>query len=106
MSTRRTGKFLSEAQFGCTDAIFAPRQLSETTIEYDEKIAMCFVDQEEAFDRVDRSLQWRVLEQYGVHGQLLDGIRALYRDSACTRDGTMEVFCWNPKTNRCILRRN
>ena len=73
---------LSEAQFGfrknrgCTYAIFALRQLSETTISYDENLAMCFVDQEKAFDRVDRSLLWRVLEQYGVHGQLWHGIRA------------------------------
>ena len=63
---------------GCTDAIFALRQISEKTIEYDDEQNIIFVDQEKAFDRVDRNLLKKILEDYNVHRQLLDSIRALY----------------------------
>ena len=52
--------FLSEAQMGfrkrrgCTDAIFALRQLSEKVIELDTEQNIVFVDQEKAFDREQR----------------------------------------------------
>jgi hypothetical protein len=66
---------------GCTDAIFALRQLSERAIEYDKDLHMVFVDQEKALDRVNRATLWRVLEDYGIRGQLLDNIRAMYANS-------------------------
>ena len=53
--------FLSEAQMGlrkgrgCTDTIFALRQLSEKTIENNKELNLVFVDQEKAFDRVNRN---------------------------------------------------
>ena len=42
---------------------------------------MAFINQKKAFDRVHREKLWAVLEDYGVHGELLDSIRALYADS-------------------------
>ena len=78
---------LSEAQMGfrkgrgCTDAIFALRQLSEKTIEYNKELNLVFVDQEKAFDRVDRNKLWQTLEEYSIRGQLLDNIRAIYANS-------------------------
>jgi hypothetical protein len=38
---------------------------------------MIFIDQEKAFDRVNRNNLWAILEDYGVQGQLLDIVRAL-----------------------------
>ena len=46
---------------GCTDAIFALRQLSEKTIEYNRELNLVFVDQENAFDRVNIHIFRRVL---------------------------------------------
>ncbi|KAI8504892.1 hypothetical protein Bbelb_170010 [Branchiostoma belcheri] len=92
---------LSEAQMGfrkgrgCTDAIFALRQLSEKAIEYNKELNLVFVDQEKAFDRVNREKLWTVLEQYNVNGQLLDNIRALYKNCMCavrTPNGLTDWF--------------
>ena len=66
---------------GCSDAIFALRQLSEKAIEYNRELNRVFVDQEKAFDRVNRDKLWRVLETYSVKGQLLDNIRANYTNN-------------------------
>ena len=56
--------FVSEAQKGfrkgkgCTDAIFALRQLSEKAIEHNRELIIVFVDQENAFDIVNRDKLW------------------------------------------------
>lgn len=92
---------LSKSQFGfrkgrgCTDAIFALRQLSEKTIEYGQELHLAFIDQEKAFDRVNRDKLWGILEDYGVRGELLDAVRALYRNSLCavrTKSGLTDWF--------------
>ncbi len=46
---------------------------------------------EKAYDRVDREAVWNVLKIYGVGGQLLEGIKAFYKEtSACVKvDGEL-----------------
>ena len=97
----KTEHLLSDAQFGfrkgrgCTDAIFALRQLCERAMEYNQDLHLVFVDQEKAFDRVNRDKLWKVLEQYDVKGQLLDNIRAIYansRSAVRTASGTSDWF--------------
>ena len=97
----KTEHLLSDAQFGfrkgrrCIDAIFALRQLCEGAIEYDQDLQLEFVDQEKAFYRVNRDKLWKVLEQYGVMGQLLDNIRAIHansRSAVRTASGTSDWF--------------
>ena len=63
--------------------------------EYDQDLHLVFVDQEKAFDRVSRDKLWKVLEQYGVMGQLLETIRAIYANSKSavrTASGTSDWF--------------
>ena len=63
---------------GCIDA-FVLKQIGEHTIEFHPDLMMVyFFDHEKAFDRVDRNRPWSALEGYGVHGRLLDSVRALY----------------------------
>ena len=92
---------LSEAQIGfrkrreCTDAIFVLKQLSEKAIEYNEELNLVFVDQEKAFDIVNRNKLWKTLAEYNVRGQLLDNIRAIYTNSMSairTQDGFTKWF--------------
>ena len=104
---------LSNAQFGfrkgkgCTDAIFALRQLSEKAIEYNQPIHLVFIDQEKAFDRVNRDKLWKVLEQYDIKGQLLDNIRAIYSNSKSAVRTTSGTSDWFPVTSGvrqgCVL---
>ena len=63
--------------------------------EYGRDLHLVFVDQEKAFDRVNRDKLWKVLEQYGIMGQLLDNIWAIYansRSAVCTASGTSDWF--------------
>ena len=92
---------LNIAQFGfrkgksCTDALFTLRQLSENTIEYDKQLNLAFIDQEKAFDRINRNKLWAILSEYGIQGQLLDNIRALYQKCSSvvrTSDGLTDEF--------------
>ena len=46
----------------------------------------CFVDLEQAYDRVPRDKLWKVLQEYGVNGQLLRAIKLFYcRPEVCVR---------------------
>ncbi|KAI8490975.1 hypothetical protein Bbelb_313940 [Branchiostoma belcheri] len=67
----------------CTDAIFALRQLNKKAVEYNRELNLVFVNQEKAFDRVNREKLWAALDQYNVSGQLFVNIRALYKNCKC-----------------------
>ena len=51
---------------GCSDQIFAVKQIVEKTIEKDRQMYMAFVDLEKAYDNVSREKLWKVLDEYGV----------------------------------------
>ncbi len=50
---------------------FALRQISEKTIEYNCDLYLVFVDQEKAFDRVNRDKLWQALEQYDINNNVM-----------------------------------
>lgn len=92
---------LSEEQMGfrknrsCTDAIFTLKQLIETHIEYNKELYIAFIDQEKAFDRVDRNLLWQIMAQYGVSEHLISLCKSLYsncRTTVKTSYGTSNPF--------------
>ena len=59
-----------------------------------------FVDQEKAFDGVNKDKLWKVLEQCGVMGQLLDNIRAIYANSRSAVRTASGPSDWFPVTSR------
>ena len=69
-----------------TNQIFTLKQIFEYYWEYGKHLFACFVDLEKAHDRVPRDILWKVLQEYGVGGQLLRAIKSLYcRPEVCVR---------------------
>ena len=68
------------------DQIFTLKQIFEKSWEYGKDLFTCFVDLEKAYDRVPRDKLWKVLQEYGVNGQLLCAIKSFYcRPKVCVR---------------------
>ena len=63
---------------GCTDMIFAARQLVEKCREHDDVLFMLFVDLRKAYDSVPRSALWKVLEKCGVPPVMLSIIQSIH----------------------------
>ena len=69
-----------------TDQTFTLKQIFEKSWEYGKDLFACFVDLEKAYDRVPRDKLWKVLQEYGVNGQLLRAIKSFYcRPEVCVR---------------------
>ena len=91
-------------EFRTTDNIFILRSLidkqRQTRLKGKAgKLYCCFVDFRKAFDTVPRAVLWKVLEELGVTGRILDVIKSLYAlDSAALRSsqGTSAIF-------RCLM---
>ena len=55
-------------------------------VQYGKDLFACFVDLEKAYDRVPQDKLWKVLQEYGVDGQLLRAIKSFYcRPEVCVR---------------------
>ena len=64
----------------------ALQQVIEKAWEYAQPVYISFVDLEKAYDRVDRSLMWGALKEYGVGDQLIRAVTSLYSQSrSCVR---------------------
>ena len=61
-----------------TEQFFTLKQIFEKSWEYGKDLLACFVDLEKAYDRVSRDKLWKVLQEYGVNGQLLRAIKSFY----------------------------
>ena len=69
-----------------TDQIFILKQIFEKSLELGKDLFACFVDLEKAYDRVPRDKHWKVLQEYGVNGQMLRAIKSFYsRSKVCFR---------------------
>ena len=87
-----TERFVREEQCGfrkgrgCVDQVFVMNQLIEKFGSKGKVLYASFMDLEKAYDRVNRSAMWKVLEQYGVSGKLLQAVKSFYVESeACVR---------------------
>ena len=71
---------------GCIDQVFVMRQLAERFECKGKDMYVAYMDLEKAYDRVDRNAMWRVLEMYGINGNLLRAVKSFYDGSdACVR---------------------
>jgi len=44
---------------------------------------VAFVDFRKAFDMVNRNAMWKILQQYGIHGNMYRILQAMYRNVTC-----------------------
>ena len=69
-----------------TDQIFTLKQIFGKFWEYGKDLFACFVNLITAYYRVPRDKLWKVLQEYGVNGQLLRAIKSFYcRPEVCVR---------------------
>ena len=77
---------LEDGQCGFRPSRSTTDQIFEKSWEYGKDLFACFVDVEKAYDRVPRDKLWKVLQEYGVDGQLLCAIKSFYcRPEVCVR---------------------
>ncbi len=65
--------------------------LVEEYLGKDRKLYAAFMDFEKAYDKVGKETLWNVVKIYGVGGQLMEGIKAFYKEAnACVKiDGQL-----------------
>ncbi len=92
-----TEKKVSDEQRGfrkgksCVYQIFAIKMLVEEYLGKNRKLYAAFMDLEKEYDRVNRKAVWNVLKIYSVGWELMEGIKAFYREAnACVKvDGEL-----------------
>lgn len=67
----------------CIDHINTLRIIAEQSIEWQSPCYMLFIDFKQAFDSVDRSMLWTILQSYGIPVKILNIIKQLYRNTTC-----------------------
>ena len=74
-----------------TNQIFTLKQIFEKSWEYAKDLFACFVDLEKAHDRIPRDKLRRVLQEYGIDGQMLLAIKSFYcQPEVCVRVNRMQ----------------
>ena len=64
------------------DQIFALRQILEQRNEYNQPLAIAFVDFKAAFDSIDREKMYKILHDFGLPVKIVCLIRQMYLDSS------------------------
>ena len=69
---------------GCSDMIFAIRQLVEKSWEHQAKIFLLFIDLRKAYDSVPREAMWQALAKLGIPDTAIQLIKAFHQDMQAT----------------------
>ena len=64
--------------------ILALRRIIEEMSHCNRDLALVFIDFSKAFDSVDRSMMFKILQLYGIPGEIIDAIKILYTDTSAT----------------------
>ena len=62
--------------------LFSLQHLTERQRQRRQRLYVCFLDLQGAFDRVPRQVLWQALQRLGLHGAMLAGISSLYSTAA------------------------
>lgn len=67
----------------CTDHIATLRIIIEQSIEWNTSLYMNFIDFEKAFDSLDRTTLWQLMEHYGIPTKIINLIKNSYDGTSC-----------------------
>ena len=91
---------------GTRDQIANICWISEKAKEFQKNIYFCFIDYAKAFDCVDHSKLWKILQELGIPDHLTCFLRNLYagqEGTVRTRYGTMDWFQMERSTSRLYI---
>ncbi len=76
------------------DQILAIKMLVKEYLGKDRNLYAAFMDLEKVYDKDDRKALWHVLKSCGVGGQLMEGMKAFYREAnvRVKVDGELDDF--------------
>jgi len=78
-----------------TSHILALRRIVEELKNFDKELVVVFIDFRKAFDCINRSKMFKILEAYGVPKDIVNAIAVMYRDTSAvviTPDGETDMF--------------
>ena len=67
----------------CIDQINTLRIIIEQSAEFNSPLYVLFIDYEKAFDKIDRSMLWILLANYGVPAKIIQLIKTQYDQFTC-----------------------
>ena len=68
---------------GCTDQLFASRQILEKCMAFQLDVSFCFIDFRAAFDLVVREMLYKIMKHYGLPQKVVNVIRNNYEGFKC-----------------------
>ncbi|KAI8514548.1 hypothetical protein Bbelb_071390 [Branchiostoma belcheri] len=69
---------------GCSDQIFALRNIIEQCVEWNSPLLINFIDFQKAFDSVHRESLWKILRAYGIPQKIVSMIGKFYEHFECS----------------------
>jgi len=69
---------------GCTDQIFALRNIIEQCLEWNSPLVINFIDFKKAFDSIHRNSLWKILRSYGLPQKIVTLIQLFYQQFECS----------------------
>ena len=94
---------------GCTDQLFALRQIIEKCMAFQLDVSFCFIDFRAAFDSVDREMMYKIMKHNGISQKVVNVIRNSYEGFKCcvkaegekgqmfdVRTGVRQGDVWSP----------
>ncbi|CAH1266510.1 Hypp3401 [Branchiostoma lanceolatum] len=64
----------------CSDQIATLRIIVEQSAEFNSQLYAVFVDYEKAFDSLDRSTLWNILDHYGIPTKIISMVKVFYNN--------------------------
>ena len=68
---------------GCTDQLFALRQILEKCMAFQLDVSFCFIDFRAVFDSNDREMMYKIMKHYGLPQKFVNVIRNGYEGFKC-----------------------